>query len=233
MTDALLSALLRLIEEVGPGGRIPPERELAELVGASRTAIRSRLRELESAGALERRGSAGTFARTMAPSDVAQALRLGLSASPLGGGEAFQTIRVALERQAAKGAAESASPVPIAYAEEAVLRMESTTDPDELYEADLAFHRSLFHASGDDALIFFSEAIGDLLKASVTARRQRMLALATDIDEMRALHRVILDAVKSRDPVAAMAAMDRHFEHIDSLTATENVPTPQSVDTTA
>lgn len=219
MPDPLLSALLQIIENTGPGGRIPPERELADLVGASRTAIRSRLRELESAGALERRGSAGSFARTMLPQDVAQALRLGLSASPLGKGESFQSIRVALERQAVKAAADKRSPVPIAYAEEAVLQMEATTDPGLLYEADLAFHRSLFRASGDDALIFFSEAISDLLTASVVARRQRMMALESDIDEMRALHRSILEAVKSGDATASMAAMDRHFEHIDALIA--------------
>lgn len=221
MPDPLLTALLQIVEDTGPGGRIPPERELAELVGASRTAVRSRLRELESAGALERRGSAGTFARTMAPRDVAEALRLGLSASPLGKGEAFQTIRVALERQAAKMAATRQSPVPIAYAEEAVLQMESTTDATHLYEADLAFHRSLFRASGDDALIFFSEAIGDLLTASVVLRRQRMMALESDIEEMRMLHRSILEAVKSGDANASMAAMDRHFEHIDALTGTD------------
>lgn len=222
MPDPLLTALLQIIENIGPGGRVPPERELAELVGASRTAIRSRLRELESAGALERRGAAGTFARTMVPQDVAQALRLGLTASPLGKGESFQSIRVALERQAAKVAAGKQSPVPIAYAEEAVLQMESTTDPVLLYEADLAFHRSLFRATGDDALIFFSEAIGDLLTASVVARRQRMMALESDIEEMRSLHRGILEAVKSGDVLASMAAMDRHFEHIDALISAES-----------
>ncbi|HYI34838.1 MAG TPA: hypothetical protein VEX88_15370 [Glaciibacter sp.] len=52
----------------------------------------------------------------------------------------------------------------------------------------------MFHASGDEALIFFSEAISNLLAASVAARRQRVLALAPDIDEMRFLHRSVLDA---------------------------------------
>lgn len=222
-TDSLLTALLRLIETVGPGGRIPPERELASVVGASRTAIRSRLRQLESAGALERRGSAGTYARTMMPSDVAQALRLGLSASPLASGEAFQSIRVALERQAAKTAAENVNPIALTDAEEAVLTMERTTDPGELSEADLAFHRSLFHASGDAALIFFSEAISDLLTASVTARRKKMSTLATDIDEMRTLHRAVLEAVIAGDAPGAMAAMDRHFERLDKFTMVESL----------
>jgi len=219
MSDELLNKLLVLIEEVGPGGRIPPERELSELLRASRTALRSRLRMLEAVGALERRGSAGTYARTMAPGDVADALRLGLAASPLASGESFQSVRVALERQAAKQAAEQAHPVPVAYAEEAVMRMERSVDPEELYEADLDFHRYLFQASGDKALIFFSDAVGDLLAASVTARRERMRALSSDVEEMRTLHRDILDAIKRQDAAEAMKAVDRHFDHIDTLTA--------------
>ncbi|WP_307101569.1 FadR/GntR family transcriptional regulator [Arthrobacter globiformis] len=227
MSDELLSKVLALIEEVGPGGRIAPERELSERLHASRTALRSRLRMLEAVGALERRGSAGTFARTMAPGDVADALRIGLAASPLASGEAFQSVRVALERQAAKQAAEQIHPVPLAYAEEAVMRMERSEEPEELYEADLDFHRHLFQASGDKALIFFAEAVSDLLAASVTARRERMRALSSDVEEMRTLHRGILDAIKQRDPAAAMTAVDRHFDRIDVLT-TPSPPTLQS-----
>jgi DNA-binding FadR family transcriptional regulator len=226
MSDELLSKVLALIEEVGPGGRIAPERELSERLHASRTALRSRLRMLEAVGALERRGSAGTFARTMAPGDVADALRIGLAASPLASGEAFQSVRVALERQAAKQAAEQIHPVPLAYAEEAVMRMERSEEPEELYEADLDFHRHLFQASGDKALIFFAEAVSDLLAASVTARRERMRALSSDVEEMRTLHRGILDAIKQRDPEAAMTAVDRHFDRIDVLT-TQSPPTLQ------
>jgi DNA-binding GntR family transcriptional regulator len=66
-------------------------------------------------------------------------------------------------------------------------------------------------------LIFFSSAVGDLIADSVSSRRSRMLRLANDVDEMRVLHRAILEAVKAKDPAAAMAAMDGHFDRIDSL----------------
>lgn len=217
MEDNLLVKLLNLVEEAGPDERIPSERELAVQWGTSRTALRHRLRMLEAMGALERRGGAGTYTRTVKPQDVAAALKIGLHSSALSSASAFQPVRVALERQAAKMAAEDFKPIPVAHAEDAVMRMEKSTTPDDLYAADLDFHRAIFQASGDPSLIFFSSAVGDLIADSVSSRRSRMLRLANDLDEMRVLHRAILEAVKAKDPAAAMAAMDSHFDRIDSL----------------
>lgn len=213
--DLLLGRLLDLVAEVGPDQRIPPERELAERWGCSRPALRDRLRILEAMGALERKGSGGTYTRVMTPRDVSVALKTGLHASALSSAAAFQSVRVALEREAARLAAAVGKPVPIAHVEEAVLRMEAATDPDDLYAADLEFHKALFRASGDAALIFLSEAVGDLVAQSVTERRARMRKLSADTEVLRSLHRNILEALKSGSPSDAMDAMDEHFARID------------------
>jgi len=44
-----------------PGGRIPPETELAEALGVSRTTVRDALSRLEMEGAISRKQGAGTF----------------------------------------------------------------------------------------------------------------------------------------------------------------------------
>ncbi len=46
-----------------PGGRLPPENELAEAMGVSRTTVRSALRSLEQIGMIERRQGRGTRLR--------------------------------------------------------------------------------------------------------------------------------------------------------------------------
>lgn len=213
--DDLFERLLRLVGEVGPDHRIPSERDLAEQWGCSRTALRDRLRMLEAMGALERKGAGGTYTRVMKPGDVAMALQTGLHASALSSAAAFQSVRIALEREAARLAAIGGKPVPIAHVEEAVLKMETATHPDELYAADMDFHRALFQASGDAALIFLSEAVGDLIARSVTERRARMQTLSSDKEVLRTLHRNILDALKSRNSTAAMQAIDEHFARVD------------------
>lgn len=215
--DDLLQKLLDLIQEAGPGQRIPSERELVKRWGTSRSALRNRLRVLEAMGALERRGAAGTYTQVMKPQHVAAALQTGLHASILGSPSSFQSVRVALEREAARLAAQHRRPVAIAHAEEALMRMEDASTAQQMYEADVDFHRALFQASGNAGLIFLSEAVGDLIARSVTERRGRMQKLSEDKEEMRTLHRNILEAVNSGNPEAAMNSIDNHFDRLDML----------------
>src|SRR5712691_842855 len=53
----------RLIEagRLGPGDRLPPERELAQKIGVSRPSLRSGLRSLQAMGVVRARQGAGTF----------------------------------------------------------------------------------------------------------------------------------------------------------------------------
>jgi DNA-binding GntR family transcriptional regulator len=50
-----------IIQGEYPGGRIPPEMELAEALGVSRTTVRDALSRLEMEGTISRRQGAGTF----------------------------------------------------------------------------------------------------------------------------------------------------------------------------
>lgn len=215
--DELLERLLAFISELGPDQRIPAERQLGDEWGVSRGALRHRLRLLEAMGVLERRGSAGTFTKTLQPSDVATILRVGLNASELADPASFRPIRAALEIEASLLAARNAAPVPVAYIEEAVLAMEAADDLQTMYEADLDFHRALFKACGDPGLQFFYAALQDLVVKSVSERRIRMYTLAADVELMRTLHRNILVAIQSHDEDAAVAAMRDHFDRIDLL----------------
>jgi DNA-binding GntR family transcriptional regulator len=50
-----------------PGDRLPPEQELAGMLGVSRGTLRSALRRLEDAGEIVRRQGSGTFVGAMGP----------------------------------------------------------------------------------------------------------------------------------------------------------------------
>jgi GntR family transcriptional repressor for pyruvate dehydrogenase complex len=215
--DELLQRLLGLIGELGPDQRIPAERQIEEDWGVSRGALRHRLQLLEAMCVVERRGAAGTYTKAMQPRDVARILRVGLNATTLANAAAFRSLRAALETEAALLAARNGTPVPVAYIEEAVLRMDAADDAQTLYQADLDFHNALFDACRDPGLQFFYEALFDVTARSVHERRLRMYSLAEDVDLMRRLHRAILVAIQAHDQDAAVAAMRDHFDRIDSL----------------
>jgi GntR family transcriptional regulator len=62
LSDRARETLLAAIEaDAFPGGRLPPEAELSELVGVSRTTLRAALTSLEADGVVSRRRGRGTF----------------------------------------------------------------------------------------------------------------------------------------------------------------------------
>lgn len=72
--DCAAEGILWLIDDGGyrPGDRLPPERELCERIGVSRTALRSAIAVLVSRGVLESRQGSGTYLRPAKPVNVFQ-----------------------------------------------------------------------------------------------------------------------------------------------------------------
>lgn len=211
LDDKLLAVLAQRILKMSPGERLPGEREFASELHVSRTALRDRLGRLESMGILERRTGSGTFVRGLRPEAVSESLLIGLVASQLTVAS-LRSVRFALERQAAYEAAQRVSHVEVARMAVAVDRMDASDDTEELYEADLEFHRALFAASESPALVFFANVLH-----AVLARTLQHLALADDRVRMRKLHRAIHDAVARRDPASSMRAVDEHFLWLEEL----------------
>lgn len=211
--DPLTVMLVEQIMAMEPGTRLPGEREQAELLGVSRTALRDRLSRIESLGILERRMRAGTYVKRLSPATVSEVLLLGiLSASmPL---DSMRPVRVALERQAACEASRRQDHLNLAHMAIAVDKMDATDDSAELHAADLAFHTALFAASGSPALVFLAEVLSGVMRRTV-----QQVALSEERLTMRTLHRDIYAAIVAGDEAAASAAVDRHFDWLEELLA--------------
>jgi len=74
--EEVAERIRRLIVEgrLHPGDRLPPERELAEHLGVSRTSVRDAIRVLELIGLLEPRQGDGTVVRDRTPDSLTQPL---------------------------------------------------------------------------------------------------------------------------------------------------------------
>ena len=59
--EQLQRGLQAILQQTGGGGRLPPERELAERLGVARETLRRALQEMQADGVLQRRQGAGTF----------------------------------------------------------------------------------------------------------------------------------------------------------------------------
>jgi GntR family transcriptional regulator, transcriptional repressor for pyruvate dehydrogenase complex len=213
--DVVTRAVAGLVRQLSPGDRLPPERTLAAALKVSRTALRDRLSVLEGLGVLARKTGSGTYVRELQSGNLAIALDLAVSASRLSL-DSLHSVRVGLERQAAREAARLAEPVPIAYMGKAVkLMQESAPRQPEMLDADLTFHRALFTAAGNPALSFFADALSQVLEDDL-AQRYRLIGRQPAFRQMMIdVHVAVYVAVRSGDERRAMDAIDRHFDAID------------------
>lgn len=216
LNDKVLSDLLGLLTTLQPGSRLPSERELAESLGASRTAIRDRIARLVSMGVLQRRERSGTYFTGIRPENVSDVLILSMISQQMSV-DSLVSVRWALERRAAIEASVNAGQSALQDMESAVERMERTDDGTELYFADNDFHKALFEASGSEGLIFFSRMLHAVLSGTL-----QHLTLERDRFTLRKLHRNILTVVAAGNEKKAGDAMDAHFEWLQELMLNED-----------
>ncbi len=116
--------------------------------------------------------------------------------------ETLMAVRRIFEPAAAAMAASIASEEQLRGIAEAYAGMEAATTPAELLEPDLAFHRRIAEATGNDLLAY----IGNMLSLAL----RESIKLSSRLPNTHALslprHKAILTALLHRDPLGARQA---------------------------
>src|SRR5271166_4905249 len=134
ITAKILEKIKRLISTgaVAPGGKFPPERELAKEFGVNRASLRQALKVLEIMGVLTQRVGDGTYLSASAESTLKEPLDFLVLLDDLSHHELFET-RMIVEPELAARAAERATAEDISIMRNAVLGLErSKTTRDRL-----------------------------------------------------------------------------------------------------
>ena len=193
-----------------PGDQLPPERELAEQFGVSRTAVREAVKTLREKGLLEAYPGRGTFITDGSSNSIRQSLDR-LMRSGNDGFALLAEAREILEPEIAALATERADAEDLAAMREQVAVMDAARrDPDAYIEADLDFHLALAEAAGNPIILSLIDSIVDLL------REQRMGIFQVEGGPERGQyhHKRILEAVEQRDAVSAREAMKAHLKQV-------------------
>lgn len=197
------------------GQKLPPERQLARDLKASRVAVREALRTLELRGLVEvRQGSTGGYFVREADDralvrDFATLFRLGrVSRAQLI--EARRLIEPEVAFLAAQRASESELKTLLAALEQRADRTASGADSRRL---DLEFHRLLADAAHNPVHAVVTHALMALETEVVAPRVQFTEA---DNAEIEAAHRRIFEAVAARKASEARAIMATHIEDVQA-----------------
>jgi GntR family transcriptional regulator, transcriptional repressor for pyruvate dehydrogenase complex len=196
-----------------PGDRLPPERELAEMFGVSRTSVRDAIRVLEMRGLVEPRHGEGTLVKQIPIDAIISPLADALAASKDLTADLFDMRRM-LEPPLARVAALRATDDDIRAMVEILGRQAERVRAGGIaIEEDNAFHYRIATAAKNQVVLRVIDVVMDLLRES----RARSLQGAGRAEKSLAGHRRILSAVCDRKPDEAAEAMRLHIEEIEHV----------------
>jgi GntR family transcriptional regulator, transcriptional repressor for pyruvate dehydrogenase complex len=202
-----------ILQKLRPGDKLPAERELAELLGVSRSSIRDAIRRLELMGLVEPRQGAGTVVREISADALVNPLANVIQHKRQLVGELLDFRRM-LEPPLAARAATHASAEDVAAMED-ILRRQGVKvrGGDVAVEEDTEFHYRIAMASGNSVVLKVLDVVMDLLRET----RERSLQSVGRPQKSLAGHRRILAAIRRHDAMAAQAAMRQHIADVEKM----------------
>jgi GntR family transcriptional regulator, transcriptional repressor for pyruvate dehydrogenase complex len=216
-TSRLYEQIVQQIEEsvlngsLKPGDQLPAERDLAQRLGVSRTAVREAVKTLREKGLVEAYSGRGTFVTDGTSQAARQSFDLMVKIGQQEGSPHLAELRLILEPGIAAMAAERAKDDDLTAMREAVAVMDrSQKDPEAYIEADLDFHLALAEAVANPLILSLIDSIVGLL------REQRIKIFNVEGGPQRGQfhHKRILEAMEHRDPEMARSAMRAHLEQV-------------------
>jgi len=216
-TSRLYEQIVRQIEEsvlngsLKPGDQLPAERELAQRLGVSRTAVREAVKALREKGLVEAYSGRGTFITDGTTHAARQSFDLMVKIGQQESSTHLAELRLILEPGIAALAAERIEEEYLEAMREAVEIMDrAQKDPEAYIEADLDFHLALAEAVANPLILSLIDSIVGLL------REQRIKIFNVEGGPQRGQvhHKRILEAMEGRDPEMARSAMRAHLEQV-------------------
>jgi GntR family transcriptional regulator, transcriptional repressor for pyruvate dehydrogenase complex len=229
LVDRVVADIQALIIQgkLAVGAKLPPERELAELFGVSRTVIREAVRILVTKGLLESKHGIGTMVRQGTRDQLVEPLGWLLQRNDATLDDLHE-VRTILEVEIAAEAAKRATAEDIAQLDQLIEHAATVrADPAAFAASDAEFHQLLAGILRNVMLSVLLDSIRTLM-SEIRLQVSRNSEFGTTV---LADHAVILEAIRSRDPVQARAAMQAHLVHARAFQrALEQEIRPQLLD---
>lgn len=198
-----------------PGDKLPPERELSQIFGASRSSIREAIRSLEKSGfvVVKKGVQGGAYVLQKGDTkDITNRLRDVLRLREVSLEEVLRA-RLIIEPEVAAEAARNISDEDIRLLEEITSHQLGSFDPQNpvtQYDRNPRFHRILAELTGNQVLIIIQEILME-----IHAHRMNQITLDKQaIENIAADHKGIIEALKKKD---SKTVYDRVRAHVLSV----------------
>jgi GntR family transcriptional repressor for pyruvate dehydrogenase complex len=195
-------------DELRPGDRLPPDRDLAKMLGVSRPTLRAGISVLAAVGVLRSRPGAGTFVVEAqgSPSLDGGPLRMMASLHGCTSAEMFEA-RQSLEMAIVGLAAERANGNQMAAMAEEIIEMYASLDePEQFFIHNKRFHQMVAAASGNRILTSLMNMVAMILDV-----RRKAVNHSQELKESAEMQRHVYRSIRDRNSTAARDAMRDHL----------------------
>jgi GntR family transcriptional repressor for pyruvate dehydrogenase complex len=214
VTDEAIEKIKAMIVsgELGPGDRLPPEKELAERLGLSRNSMREAVKALEVIRVLDVRRGDGTYVTSLEPHLLLEAITFVIDMHDDDSLLELFAVRRMLESQATGLAATHGDDEAIAALQAEIAGVDSGVSVDDLVAHDIRFHREIVQMTGNG---YLASLIESLSSQTVRARVWRGLTEQGAVERTLSEHRAIADAIAQHDPALATSLATAHIAGVE------------------
>jgi len=188
--------------DLGPGARLPTERDLVGTLGVSRNVLREALKSLDAVGLIEIRVGDGTYVSEFDYSRLAGHVSFAISRSERKLQD-FVEARRTLELGALDVIAARIDECALDRLTECNRRLENASSPEEALAADLEFHTELLSIPGNPILSEFGLLVERLF---VAARETAGWDAAPGEAEV---HRQLIESLRREGPVSVKGTVGK------------------------
>jgi GntR family transcriptional regulator, transcriptional repressor for pyruvate dehydrogenase complex len=214
--ESVIEQIMDLIKnnELKPGDKLPPERELAEKLSISRNSLREAFRVLESRGLIKSKPGGGRFIREIRESDHNNTENIILSLEKSSILELLEAREI-FEVKIAEIAAQRATLEDIEIIEEALNKMNQKEElkDDKKTESDTEFHLAIAGASHNFVFVNIMKLHLDLLKET----REKTWQIPGRREKQYQEHQAIFQAIKEHNSKKAGEAILKHLRNIREI----------------
>jgi GntR family transcriptional regulator, transcriptional repressor for pyruvate dehydrogenase complex len=215
LTDEAIEKIKQMIisGRVRPGEKLPREADLAAELGLSRNSLREAVKALSLINVLDVRQGDGTYATSLAPSLLLEALSFIVDFHRDDTVLEFLEVRRILEPSATALAALRMSDEDKAKLGDILDSVAVDSQVEDFVAADLEFHKTIAIGSGNSVL---ASLVDNMSMPTARARIWRGMTEPRALERTLAEHRAIYRAIMSKDADLAQSCATVHIAGIES-----------------
>lgn len=202
---------LIMSKELVPGDKLPSERDLADMLGVGRPAVREALKIADAFGIVNIKQYDGLYVAGAEPEKLSTPFKLRMDMGQFDLVQLFEMRRI-FEVETIKLAAARITDEEIENLER-IMKSADVNDAEQFAASDSEFHSAIYRATGNAFLVMIMQIINELssLSRRITGRFEETRHI------VHSDHLNILDALKRRDIQQCGEGMLQHINHLQKI----------------